>query len=154
MAADVTEGLLSCELFATLTKEEIEPVVKVCSKEAYQAGEKIFSQGEHGRKVYVISRGQVTLERTVDLGERTATITIATLGRGRAFGCWSSILGHPHNLMSSAVCSEPTHVISMNGAALHATLQEDPTVGFKVLEKLALLLGERLRGVYGAMEKL
>lgn len=154
MADDVTEALLKCELFATLSSQEIDPVVALASVETYQAGEKIFSQGDHGTKMYVISRGQVSLERTVDLGERTATITVATLGRGRAFGCWASIIDHPHSVMSSALCTEPTRVIGLEGVALRAALQNDLGVGFKVLEKLALLLGERLRGVYGAMEKL
>ena len=154
MAVDITEALLRCELFATLSRQEIDPIVSVCTVETYQAGDKIFSQDEHGSIVLIIAEGQVCLERTVDLGERTATITIATLGRGRAFGCWSSIIGNPHNLMSSAICTEETQVISMEGATLRTALQNDLSVGFKVLEKLALMLGERLRGVYGAMEKL
>ncbi len=154
MALDITEALMKCELFGTLSRQEIEPVVDVCSVESYQAGDKIFSQGEQGSKIYIISDGLVTLERSVDLGERTATIAVTTLGRGRALGCWASILGQPHKVMSSAVCNNKTQVICMEGAALRDALRTDLVVGFKVLENLAVLLGERLRGVYGAMEKL
>jgi len=154
MTSDITTILLGCDLFDALTRDEVAPLAGLCQVEHYEAGENVFTQGEEGTKMYIIDSGQVTLERTVDLGERTAIIPVTTLGRGRAFGCWSSLLDRPHKLMSAAVCNTPTEIISVEGAVLRHAFQSNLEAGYKVLERLALLLGDRLRGVYGAMEKL
>jgi len=154
MSSSITEALLQCELFGSLTDEEVKPIVALCRVERYELGETIFAQGDRGNKVYIVKDGQVTIERSVDLGDRKAKVRITTLGRGRAFGCWSALLGDAHNLMSSATCSEETEVVSVEGPALRSALQNNLSVGFKVLESLAHMLGDRLRGVYGAMEKL
>lgn len=154
MSSSISETLLQCDLFGSLTEEEVKPIVTLCRTERYNFGETIFSQGDRGNKVYIVKDGQVTLERSVDLGDRKATVRITTIGRGRAFGCWAGILGDAHNLMASATCSEQTEVVSMEGPALRKALQHNLSVGFKVLESLAHMLGDRLRGVYGAMEKL
>jgi len=154
MASNITESLLQCELFGSLTEEEIQPVSNLCQVESYKFGQTIFTQGDRGSKIYIIKDGQVTLERSVDLGGRKANVKITTLGRGRAFGCWSVILGEPHNLMSSAKCNTKTEVIAIEGSELRNALKINLRVGFKVMERLAYLLGDRLRGVYGAMEKL
>jgi len=154
MVNEVSSALLRCELFVKLTEKEIQPISSLCQIETYKPGEQIFNQGDQGSKIYIIKDGQVTLERVVDLGERKATVSIAILGRGRAFGCWSVLWEEAHNLMSSAVCNKKTQVISVEGLKLKDTLKNNPQVGYKVMERLAYLLGDRLRGAYGAMEKL
>ena len=154
MSSPITEALLQCELFGKLTEAEVQPIAALCQVEQYEIGETIFTQGDRGSKIYIIKDGQVTLERSVDLGDRKAKVRITTLGRGRAFGCWLALLGDPHNVMSSAVCNKKTEVISVEGPASRRALINNPSVGFKIMESLAHMLGDRLRGVYGAMEKL
>ena len=150
----IVQELSKCELFSSLTKEELEPIASLGRIENYQAGENIFRQGEQGNTIYIIKEGQVTLERSVDLGDRTAQVTIAVLTTGRALGCWLALLKEPHNLMSSAFCNRKTEVISLEGPALRKILENNLPAGFKVMEKLAHILRDRLWGVYGAMEKL
>ncbi|MFH0811225.1 MAG: cyclic nucleotide-binding domain-containing protein [Pseudomonadota bacterium] len=154
MTPTVTETLLQCELFGKLTAEEIQPIAMLCQQEHYEAGEAIYVQGNRGNKIYIIEDGQVTLERLVDLGERKAAVKIATLSRGRAFGCWSAVLGESRNFMSSAVGNRKTQVVSIECAALRTALQNNLPAGFKVMERLAFMLGDRLHNVFGALEKL
>jgi len=154
MSSSITEALLQCELFGNLSAEEVEPIAGLCQVWQHEVGETIFRQGDRGNKIYIIVDGQVTLERSVNLGDRKAKVKIAILGRGRAFGCWSALLGDAHNLLSSATCTEKAGVVSVEGPALRAALKNNLPVGFKVMERLAHILGDRLRGVYGAMEKL
>ena len=151
---NLVQELSKCELFSSLTKEELEPIASLGRVENYQAGETIFRQGEQGNTIYIIKEGQVTLGRSVDLGDRTAQVTIAVLTTDRALGCWLALLEEPHNLMSSAVCNRKTEVISLEGPALRKILENNLPAGFKVMEKLAHILRDRLWGVYGAMEKL
>ena len=154
MAAPISEALLQCELFRTLTEQEVQPISALCQAEQYEVGEAVFTQGDQGSKIYFIKDGLVTLERSVDLGDRKAKVRIAALGRGKAFGCWLALLGDVHNLMSSAVCSKKTEAISVEGPDLRSALKNDPWVGIKVMERLTHMLAGRLRGVFGAMEKL
>ncbi|MCK4787195.1 MAG: Crp/Fnr family transcriptional regulator, partial [Desulfobacteraceae bacterium] len=74
--------------------------------------------------------------------------------KGRVFGCWSTLLGEPHNLMSSATCQKPTKIVTMKGTDLRNMMLNNTDLGFKVLEKLCFLLRDRIEGAYGAMEKI
>ena len=154
MLSEITEILLKCELFENFSEEEIEPISALCRIENYQTGETVFRQGDRGDKMYIIENGQVTLRRSVDLGNRKASVIITILGPGRGFGCWAVLLGKSHNLMSSAICNKQTKIISMEGSSVRKVLKNNLRIGSKVFERLAALLGDRLRGVYGAMEKL
>jgi len=154
MTFDMLPLLLKCELLVTLTQEEINPIISLCHTEQYQPGEAIFHQGDQGDKIYIIKEGQVSLERSVDLGGRKAQLIIATLGPGKALGSWLALLGESHCLMSSALCTRRTEVIAIEGSALREELKKNPQAGFKVMERLAYIMRERLRGIYGAMEKL
>ena len=154
MTSDILQLLLKCELLVTLSKEEINPIISLCHTEQYQPGEAIFHQGDQGNKIYIIKEGQVSLEHSVDLGDRKARLSISILGPGRALGSWLTLLGESHCLMSSALCTRKTEVIAIGGHDLREELRKNLPAGFKVMERLAYILRDRLRGVYGAMEKL
>jgi CRP-like cAMP-binding protein len=153
--AEIVEGLRTCELFAPLGYQEVEGLAASLAgslqREAYKAGDAIFAQGEHNTRLYVVVEGQVLLERSSHLGDRTATRPVALLGKGRAMG-WTALLHGPRYAMASAVCQKPTRVISVEGTALRSALEKDQSVGFKVMERLACMLGDRLRTAYSALE--
>ena len=154
-SSEIIEGLRSCELFALLSQEEVRALTTTlataCEMKAYQAGERIFEQGEHSARLYVIIDGQVLLQRSVNIGERAATWPLGLLGKGRAMG-WSSVLYGPRSASASAICQKPTRVVSIEGPSLRSVLEKQPEIGFRVMERLACMLGERLRTAYNTME--
>jgi len=153
--SEIVEGLRKCELFAQLGGQELEELAASlagsCQVEAYEAGDTIFAQGEHTTKLYIIAEGQVLLDRSYYLGDRTATRPIALLGKGRAMG-WTALLYGPRYATASAICQKTTQVISVEGAVLRSVLEKDQRMGFRVMERLACLLGDRLRAAYSAAE--
>lgn len=153
--SDIVEGLKGCELFAKLSEREVghlaASLADQCAVEVFKSGDTVFSQGEHTQKLYVILDGQVVLQRTFYLGERTATTPVAILGKGRAMD-WTALLYGPRYSTASAVCQKPTRIISIDGDALRSLLEQEPDVGFRVMERLACMLGDRLRAVYNAAE--
>ena len=155
VSSEIIEALRNCELFASLDKEELKTLtialVPVCDVHAYPAGERIFEQGEYSGRLYIIAEGQVLLQRSVNLGDRTAMWPLGPLSRGRATG-WSSLLYGARSLTASAICQKPTRVISVEGTNLRSILEKQPEIGFKVMDRLAALLGERLRTAYNTME--
>ena len=100
--AEILNTLEACELFRGLDREEIEQIAGLASIKGYEAGETIFHQGDLGGDLYVIAEGHVVLERAVDLGNRKGSAAIGLLGKGRTLGCWGTLLGAPHSLLSSS----------------------------------------------------
>ena len=82
--SEITEGLRTCELFALLSEEELEVLItSLATKwllETYEAGDHIFEQGEHSARLYVIADGQVLLQRSRNIGDRTAMWPLGLLG--------------------------------------------------------------------------
>ena len=151
---EIVHALESCELFSGLGKSDIEKIAGLCKVETYGPGEYIFRQGDLGRHLYVIAEGHVFLERSVDLGPRKGNAVISILGKGRALGCWSTLLDEPHNLMASATCQKGTKVVVMNGADLRDIMLKNIELGLNVFRKLCYILRDRLQGAFGAMEKI
>ncbi|MBW2027521.1 MAG: cyclic nucleotide-binding domain-containing protein [Deltaproteobacteria bacterium] len=148
---DILEG---SEFFSRLKREEIEKVASLCQVKTYGAGEFVFRQGDFGEEIFIIAEGHVFLERSVDLDTKKGTAVYGILGQGRVLGCWSTLLGEPHTLMSSATCQKPTRVLSIKGSALRDMMIENREFGFNILERLCFLLRDRIQGALGAMEKI
>jgi CRP-like cAMP-binding protein len=155
VAQKIAEGLRVCELFTTLDEKEMKVLLDVlgsaCEIIDYKPGDHIFDQGEMSTKLYVIVSGQVTLSRSVNMGNKTAAWPLGLLARGRAMG-WSALLYGPRYSTASAVCQKEAQIITIDGNRLRAVLESNPVIGFKVIDKLACLLGERLRAAYNTLE--
>jgi len=146
--------LENCELFRGMNKGEIEKIAQLGSVATYDTGDNILNQGDFGENLYIIAEGHVFLERAIDLGTRKGSAIITILGRGKALGCWSTLLGETHTLGSSAICRKPTKIIVIKGPALREMMLDDSQLGFKILERLCFILRNRIRGAYGAMENI
>ena len=142
------------ELFEGLNKEDIQEIANVCRVKQFKPGEEVFQQGDFGEHIYSIADGRVSLERCVDLGQRKGKAVIDVLGKGRALGCWSTLLDKPHNLMASAICLKPTTAVVITGADLREMMIRNKDLGFHILERICFLLRERMQAAYGAMEKI
>ena len=152
--SEIYQALESSEFFGCLDKKDVEEISTLCREETFQPGQMIFRQGETGDGLYIIAEGQVALERTVDLGTRKGTVIIGILGKGRAFGCWSTLLGKPHSFLSSAICQRPTKAVFFSGNEVRALMLSNAALGFCILERLCFFLRDRIQSVYGAMERL
>ena len=153
-SADIEEVLSGCELFKGLEQSEIQNIAKLCRVNTFDKGTPVYQQGDFGENIYIIAKGQVILERTVDMGSREGRVIIATLGRGRVFGCWSTLLDEPHIMMLRTFCQTSATILVLNGAELRESMISDTRLGFSIMEKLCLLLRERIQSAYGAMERM
>ena len=151
---DMQAALAGCEFFQGLHEADIDKLLPICKERNYKSGEVVFMQGAEGDYLYVIVSGQVVLERSVDLGVRKGTVTIEALEKGRVLGCWSTLLGEQHILMSSAVCQKPTRLLALRGADLRYLMHSNKDLGFNVMEKVCFLLRDRVQAAYGALEKI
>ena len=151
---DIESAIEACNFFKGLQPEDIQRVATLCTEKSYGVGDFVFRQGDLGESLFIIVDGQVYLERATDLGTREGKVVIDIMGKGRFLGCWSTILGQPHILMSSACCQTPTQIVTFKGAELRELMQANGEFGFNILERLCFLLKERIQAAYGALEKI
>ncbi|MCP4692908.1 MAG: cyclic nucleotide-binding domain-containing protein [Desulfobacterales bacterium] len=152
--SEIEETLTISEFFKDMEKSDIEKIGDLSRVETYDVGDCIFQQGDFGEQLYIIARGRVFLERDADLGARKGSVIIEALGKGRVLGCWSTLLGESHILMSSASCQQPTKVVAFKGSDLRKLMRENKAFGFNMLERLCFLLRDRIQAAYGAMENI
>jgi CRP/FNR family cyclic AMP-dependent transcriptional regulator len=150
----IMDVLEACDLFRDLDRQEIERVAAICHFESYKQGESILNQGDLGDMLYIIEEGHVFLERVIDLRTKKGNVIVSLLGKGRALGCWSTLLGQSHTLMASTRCRRSTSVIAFKGLDLREIMLSDPHLGFKILERLCFILRDRIQGAYGALENI
>ncbi len=150
----IEEALKESRFFKDFEDETIAEIADIGRLVKLEAGEHVFQQGDFGRHIHIIVKGHVTLERTTDLGKRAGSVVIDMLGKGRFLGCWSTLLGEPHILMSSAYCQKPTEIVSIEGAELREMMLSNTVLGMQVMERLCFLLRDRIQAAYGAMEKI
>ncbi|MFC1489227.1 cyclic nucleotide-binding domain-containing protein [Thermodesulfobacteriota bacterium] len=152
----ITEILKKCEIFGDLSDKELRSIAQLGQIEIFEPGDTIHKQGSLGTKLYILSKGQVSLERKVDLGNsRQGNITVFVLRERpnrRLMGGWSTLVGKEHVQMCSAVCNTPTQVVSIPCSDLKTVLNENSEIRIKILEKLVLLLRDRIDSSYGAIE--
>ncbi len=151
---DIRQALEECEFFNGLVDEDLEKIAELCQVRSYKVSEAVFRQGDFGEHLWAVVAGQISLERTVELGKQKGRVTITTLGKGRILGCWSTLLGEPHILMSSAVCEKPATTLRLSGARLREMMHADTDLGYAVMEKLCFLLRDRVQSAYGALERI
>ena len=150
----IADLIKDCDLFQVLNRTEIEKIASLGSVKFYKKGETLFNQDEIGNDLFVIVDGTVFLERIINLGNRKGKAGISLLRKGSALGCWATLLGQTHNLMSSAICQHDSQVVIMNGNSIRELMLDDHELGFKVMQGLCSILRERMQSVYGAMEKI
>ena len=150
----VEDAIGKSEFFRGLDRVYLVKVASLCRVQTFKPGEYVFCQGDSGEDLYIIAYGHISLERSVDLGTRRGNDVIDVLGKGRTLGCWSTLLGEPHNLMSSAICQKPTELVVIKGKDLREMMVSDSELGFVLLERLCFLLRDRIQGAFGAMEKI
>jgi len=154
----ITKILRMCDLFGELSDNELRSIANLCQIEEFEAGDKIYEQGRIGTKLYILAKGRVALERKIDLGgTRKAKINVFSLieqTNRRVMGSWYILIGKQHVHMCSAICEKPTKIVSMHCSDLRNTMVKDLKMRIKILEKLVLLLRDRIISSYEAIETL
>jgi putative ABC transport system ATP-binding protein len=97
------EFLRQIELFKTLTPRQLTDVAEKMSKRHYAAGETIFRQGDLGNEFFLVSDGEVEVNR--------ADHEVVRLGSGDFFGEVALISGEPRKVTVVAENAVDTYVL-------------------------------------------
>ena len=137
----IKEFLRSSELFENLTDDELDQITALCREEVYELGTTVFKEGDIGRALYIVEEGKVVIEMRIRLGPGPGRQgAIYVIARGEGFGWWG---GEPAALTMSARCIEKTTVIAIDVAKLWHLLEDNPSIGYKVMKRLVGAVSSR-----------
>jgi CRP-like cAMP-binding protein len=134
-----------------LTDEQLFRLTHALVEETYEAGDLVFGHRSNGRDLYVLERGEITVQRPTYYG----TFALGTLEPGTLFGEASFITGHERT--SDAVAIGPAQVLRFDAARLEDIIETTPELGVQLYwsfwHSLAYKLratNEQLKGFFAA----
>lgn len=118
-------------------KEEKEPMITTNALgKVYQDGEKIINQGEAGDCMYVIQSGKVVIVQD----RAGKEVHLAELGEGDFFG---EMALFEREVRSTSVRAQgKVRVLTVDKRALLRRIQEDPSMAFRILQKMSSRIRE------------
>jgi CRP/FNR family transcriptional regulator, cyclic AMP receptor protein len=129
--SEIVESLAELELFAELTRPQLESVALSFEEEVSSAGQRVLRQGLSGSGFFIILEGEASIR--VNGEDRW------TLARGDFFGEVSVLTGGPPT--ADVIARSLLRTIVVPGPELKEFLIVRPTVTYRLLETEA----ERLR---------
>lgn len=128
----VSDSLRSATLFSGLDEEAAESMIASMSTITLERGETLFTEGDAGSALFVVTDGKVKLGRTSPDGRESL---LAILGPGQVFGELSLLDPGPRSATVSAVTD--AELSSLSHDALMPLLAEHPSVARAMLNQLA-----------------
>lgn len=129
------------ELFDVLSDDQLEDLAKITEKKTYKTYDHIYERGNPAKELFVVKKGLVSLRR-IEPGDEVG-IAFETRESGGLFGAASFMTPQEYTL--TAVCLEDTEVMAIDADKLFELCQKDPTVGYKLMLKIAQIYFERYK---------
>lgn len=130
-------------LLEGLTQDQVEILSPIMLDVLYQAGQIIFGQGDRADYLYFVIDGMVSIRFKPEDGPE---LSVADVREGGVFG-WSSAMGSAC-YTSSAICAQDGLFVRIAGDDLKTLCQEHPETGILILNRLAGVIAQRLRGTH------
>ncbi|MFO8036423.1 MAG: Crp/Fnr family transcriptional regulator [Anaerolineales bacterium] len=130
-------------LIEDLSEEQINLLRPLFKEVQFEAGEVIFSQGEDANYIYFVVEGEVAIRFKPDDGP---LLTVSLLEHGDVFG-WSAAIGS-RAYTSGAVCAKKGTFLRLEGKDLKNLCDKYPDTGILILDRLAGVIAQRLRGTH------
>jgi CRP-like cAMP-binding protein len=136
----IDELLAEHELFAGLDPATLSLLAGCASNVAFRVGERLFAEGEHADRFWIVRHGRVALEVTAP---GVGQVIIETLGPGSVVG-WSWLVA-PYQWRFDGVAQEPTRAAVFDVGCLRAKMDADPGVGYQLLSRFLPIVVDRLQ---------
>lgn len=130
-------------LIEGFSQDQVEILKPIIEDIRYENDQVIFNQGESADHLYFVLEGRVAIRFKPEDGP---VLTVSEVEQGGVFG-WSSALGS-HSYTSSAICTECGLFVRIEGEDLKNLCQEQPETGILILNRLAGVIAQRLRGTH------
>ncbi|HLC15171.1 MAG TPA: cyclic nucleotide-binding domain-containing protein [Thermodesulfovibrionia bacterium] len=136
------EELSQFSIFQDLTDGEKQIVARYLKRKEFETGEKVFSYGEDGGKLYLVADGELVVTRMVEEGKEHK---LGLLQKHQYFGGISVIDGGKHS--ATVKTTRETFLLTLTKANLDAIAKENPVLGSKLLLHMIHSLANFLRAM-------
>lgn len=147
--SDLPTVLGQVPIFADLNRRERNLVSTMLHIRRYEPEEVVFMQGQPGTGMYILLSGKVNISLHYKQEDQ---IDLATLQTGDFFGELSLLDESPRS--ATAVTEGATELAGFFRPDLMDLLEQNPSLGIKVVLSLAEVLGERLRSTNAELQGL
>jgi CRP-like cAMP-binding protein len=145
-----TDTLSRFDLFKGLSESLLVEIAALSEEVSLKQGEFIFREGEKADKLHFLLNGSVALR--VKLTSRPESVTVSFVSMPyQSFG-WSGIVA-PNHYTSSAECDEDSNLLIISAVPFMKLLEANPESGFKVMQRIAETIADRLRNSRQALIK-
>jgi len=145
-----TEILSQFSLFNGLSETLLKEIAAISKEVSYKNDEFVFREGETAENLHLLVKGSVALR--VKLTSRPESVTVSFISTPfQSFG-WSGVVP-PFHYTSSAQCDEDSEMLTIPSAAFMKLLEQNPEAGFKVMQRITVIIADRLRNSHQALLK-
>ncbi len=144
-AITAAEVLSQTRFFGDLSAAQLQKVAALGEIHDCGEGEPIYRIGEPAQNMYVLVRGMVRM--AVGYGERNASAG-DVLRRGDVFG-WAALTPGCNRRLATATCLTPCTFLSVNGERLLELMEQDHTLGYRLMTQLSSLITGTLTAFAG-----
>jgi CRP/FNR family transcriptional regulator, cyclic AMP receptor protein len=138
---EVTGAALSAHPFLHgMPLGQLDVLAQVAEDVTFRAGHRLFEDGGHATRFWLIRSGYVGLDLHVPGQGR---ITIETIGLGELLG-WSWLFP-PYRWAFGAVAATHMEAFQFGGPAVRAACEADPELGYELTRRLAIVVARRLQ---------
>jgi CRP-like cAMP-binding protein len=144
------EILSQFDLFKDLPGTLLKEIASMGREVSFKKGDFVFREGEKADKLHFLINGSVALR--VNLTSRPESITVSFVSMPyQSFG-WSGVVP-PYHYTSSAECDENSDLLIIPAEPFMKLMEQNPESGFKVMQRIAVIIADRLRNSRQALLK-
>jgi len=116
----IADRLSAVDIFAPLSTDELRQLAKATVVHVFAPGETLIRAGDEGSSMFVVHNGRVA----VQVSERGASRTVASLTDGNFFGEMALFTGEPRT--ANVVAVQETEVLEIGHAAMKHLFETNP----------------------------
>jgi CRP/FNR family transcriptional regulator, cyclic AMP receptor protein len=126
--------------FAGVRPAHLDRLSYYARRSVFRAGARIFTEGGHANRFWIIRDGEVRLDAHVP---GRPDVAIESIGPGAVLG-WSWLFP-PYTWQFSAIAVQPTLTIEFTGTDLRQLSGGEPELGYELTRRLMAVVVERLQ---------
>lgn len=137
--------LSQTRFFSDLTPSQLERVAAMSGLRDCAEGQQVYRIGDPAQLVYVLLRGMI--RHSIGFGDRNASVG-DILRRGDVFG-WAALTPTCNARIATASCLSPCRLLAIDGAGLIGLMEQDHTLGYRLMTQLNRLVTGTLTAFAG-----
>lgn len=144
------QTLSQFDLFKGLPESLLKEIASISKEVSMKKGDFVFREGGQADKLHFLVRGSIALR--VNLTSRPESITVSFVSMPyQSFG-WSGVVP-PYHYTSSAECEVDSSLLIIPADPFMKMLEQNPEAGFKVMQRITVIIADRLRNSRQALLK-